>query len=268
MLLIGQVFRPCSRLKARNMTRIVDWTYPGGKGGVGVYQNIINCMPQHDFYIEAFLGAGAVFRHKKPARGNLGIDLDEKVIRTWAASGFPSLEVIHGDAFEILSNWRWQDDKHRRTLIYCDPPYLKQTRSSRRPVYRCDLTSDEAHTRLLQILLRLPCMVMLSGYRSALYESIIGHWRQVHFPTVNRAGKPTVETIWMNFPAPSTLHDYRYLGQGFRERERIKRRRERWKARLLRMPLLERQAVLLALHEVSSFSELHPEHFETNSSTH
>jgi hypothetical protein len=40
-----------------------------------------------------------------------------------------------------------------------------------------------------------------------------------------------------------------------------------WKARLLRMPLLERQAVLLALHEVSSITELHPEHFERNSPT-
>jgi hypothetical protein len=221
-------------------------------------------MPKHEVYIEPFLGSGAIFRRKKPARRNVGIDLDENVIRTWAVAGVPFLKVIHGDALEILSKWRWENEEHQRTLIYCDPPYLKHTRSSKRSVYRCDLTSDEEHIRLLQILLRLPCMVMLSGYHSALYESVIGHWRQAHFPTVNRAGHPTVETIWMNFPVPSALHDYRYLGHGFRERERIKRRRARWKARLLRMPILERQAVLLALHEVSSFSEFHSEHSGTN----
>jgi hypothetical protein len=233
------------------MRQTVGQTYPGGKGGVGVYQAIVNCMPPHDIYIEAFLGAGGVFRNKKPARQSIGIDLDENVVRTWAASATPSLDLIHGDALDILSNWRWQGNDHGRTLVYCDPPYLKETRLSRRRLYRCELTSSEEHTRLLQVLINLPCMVVLSGYRSSLYEYFIGHWRQLDFPTVNRAGKPTLETLWLNFSAPSALHDYRYLGKGFRERERIKRRRERWKARLLRIPPLERQALLYTLQEAS-----------------
>ena len=58
------------------------------------------------------------------------------------------------------------------------------------------------------------------------------------------------ECLWSNFPEPTELHDYRYLGEGFRERERIKRKTTRWTARLARMPLLERRCLLAALEQV------------------
>jgi DNA adenine methylase len=242
------------------MMKSVGWPYPGGKGSVGVYQTIINSMPPHNTYIEAFLGAGSVLRHKRPAKRNVGIDLDGDVIQSWHGSNISGLEVIHGDALEILHQWPWRNDDYLHTLIYCDPPYLRETRSSKRPIYRCELSRPEEHVRLLEILKELPCMVMLSGYRSRLYDSIIGHWRQLDFQTKNRAGTPTIETIWTNFPAPLKLHDYRYLGQGFRERERVKRKRERWKAKLLKMPELERQAVLSAIDELRDSKEYTTEH--------
>ncbi len=43
------------------------------------------------------------------------------------------------------------------------------------------------------------------------------------------------------------LHDYRYLGEDFRERERIKRKKQRWVNRLQTMPVLERQASKLSV---------------------
>jgi site-specific DNA-adenine methylase len=36
--------------------------YPGGKGGAGVYQTIINNIPPHDTYIETHLGGGCRFQ--------------------------------------------------------------------------------------------------------------------------------------------------------------------------------------------------------------
>jgi hypothetical protein len=54
--------------------------YPGGKGGAGVYQTVINGMPRHEVYVEPFLGGGAVMAAKRPACLNIGVDLDAEVI--------------------------------------------------------------------------------------------------------------------------------------------------------------------------------------------
>jgi len=54
----------------------------------------------------------------------------------------------------------------------------------------------------------------------------------------------------MNYPPPIELHDYRYLGSNFRKRERIKEKSKRWMRRFKSMPVLERQALLAALHSV------------------
>ncbi len=62
-------------------------------------------------------------------------------------------------------------------------------------------------------------------------------------------GRPATEYLWMNYDAPDRLHDYRYLGDDFRERERIKRKKQRWVARLERMDGLERKAILWAIQE-------------------
>jgi hypothetical protein len=55
--------------------------YPGGKGGAGVYQTIINQMPWHETYLEPFLGGGAIMALKRPARWNIGIDLDAEAVK-------------------------------------------------------------------------------------------------------------------------------------------------------------------------------------------
>ena len=55
------------------------------------------------------------------------------------------------------------------------------------------------------------------------------------------------EYVWCNFPEPQVLHDPRFAGQNFRERERIKRKRDRWQKRFAAMPAKERQVIALAL---------------------
>lgn len=54
--------------------------------------------------------------------------------------------------------------------MYADPPYLLETRTSRRR-YRCEYTRED-HERLLALLRELPAAVILSGYPSALYEDV------------------------------------------------------------------------------------------------
>lgn len=235
-------------------------SYPGGKSGAGVYQSIINLMPPHETYIEAFLGGGAILRLKRPALRNIGIDLDPEPIESFKSTASPfltngsraSLKLIEGDAIELLRAWRWRGLDYKRTLVYADPPYLMSARRQHRPLYRCELSSEDEHLKLLQVLTDLPCMVMLSGYRSKLYDSALAHWRRAEFQTTDRGGNRRIECVWMNFAEPLELHDYRFLGRGFRERERIKRKRARWRARLERMPSLERHALMATIDELRS----------------
>jgi DNA adenine methylase len=154
-------------------------TYPGGKNGAGVYQTIINRMPPHDVYIEPFLGSGAVLRSKRPARLNIGLDLDPQVIQQWQActvrnddtpgriarygdvTGDARFQFQQGDGLAFLRSYpfTW------RELVYCDPPYLHATRRGTN-IYRFEM-DDAQHSALLDIITALPCMVMLSGYWSA-----------------------------------------------------------------------------------------------------
>lgn len=39
--------------------------YFGSKSNDGTYQNIINRIPPHDVYVEAFAGKASIFKHKK-----------------------------------------------------------------------------------------------------------------------------------------------------------------------------------------------------------
>ena len=254
-------------------------TYPGGKNGAGVYQQIINRMPPHHTYIEAFVGGGAVMRLKKPARINIGVDLDPEPLKLLASllpacgsgiarnavativwdespdvapfAGFSEgrsrFTLFHGEAVEFLERYAFAGDG--RELIYCDPPYMMCSERSGRAIYEHEM-SEEAHLRLLRLLRKLPAKILISGYWSALYADELRQWKRVTYRGVTRKGSKT-EWLWYNFPDPVELHDYRYLGQGFRERERIKRKTLRWKKKLEKMPQLERQALLAAMSQTA-----------------
>jgi hypothetical protein len=81
-------------------------------------------------------------------------------------------------------------------------------------------------------------------------------WRTHTFQAMTRRG-PATEWLWTNYPEPTALHDYRFLGDNYRERERIKRKIGRWTARLWGMDLLERRALLAALQTVESGDHHH-----------
>lgn len=109
--------------------------------------------------------------------------------------------------------------------------------------------TDADHVDLLNVLRGLKCRVMISGYWSDLYAGELSGWSTSTFQTTVRSGATAEEWVWFNYPVPVELHDYRFLGGGFRDRERIKRKVKRWRDRLARMPVLERQALLRAMEE-------------------
>lgn len=222
-------------------------SYAGGKAGAGVYHKIINLMPPHHTYIEPFLGGGAILRLKRPAEKNIGLDLDLQVISAFKARpAAQDLTIVHGDGIRFLEEQgRWCE---KDTLAYMDPPYLLETRRSG-PMYRYEMTTDQ-HNRLLWVARGLRCLVMISGYWSEMYDQALKGWAHTSFQAMTRGGTLATEHLWCNFPIPPPrLHDYRYLGRDFRERERIKRKKLRWRKRLEGMKPLERYALLEALAE-------------------
>jgi DNA adenine methylase len=215
--------------------------YPGGKNGAGVYQQIINQMPPHDIYIESHLGSGAVLRRKRPARRNIGIDIDPGAIAAFDGAGL-DVDLVQGNATFYLDALTLTG----RELVYADPPYWPDSRKDL-SLYRHEMTREQ-HAELLDVLTALPCLVIISGYWSDYYAQRLKGWRTHTFQAMTRRG-PATEWLWMNFDEPTHLHDYRYLGADYRERERIKRRVGRWTTKLQAMDRLERQALLAALQE-------------------
>ncbi|MCP4377074.1 MAG: DNA adenine methylase [bacterium] len=216
--------------------------YFGSKATSGLCQPIIALMPPHDTYIETHLGGGAIMRRKPPALRNIAIDLDPKPLAAFDHDG--PLEKVHGCAHRFLSAF----DYLGRELVYCDPPYLHHTRSSGRR-YRFDYERSD-HVELLELLKRLPCSVMLSGYPSGLYDELLPHWRTVELQVMNQGGVRT-EKLWFNF-TPDRVHWPRYAGKNFTDRQRIKRKAQSWGKRYRALPSAERLAVLSAMMAVEA----------------
>lgn len=207
--------------------------YPGGKGKT--FQHVINTMPPHRAYIETHLGSGAVMRNKFPAARNVGIDADHGVINMWPRHQMPHVEIVHGRAEDYLTQFTFRGDE----LVYSDPPYHPLTRKRTR-VYRKDY-SIEDHERLVSILKSLPCMVILSGYKNSLYSAELKDWNTSTFYSKTHTDVRE-ETLWFNFDPPNALHDARYLGSNFRERQSAKRRLQRLKDKFVSMDPVERAA--------------------------
>jgi len=244
----------------------------GTKGAAGVWQRIISEMPEHTVYIEPFWGRGVIARRKRPARCTIGLDLDPAAV----SNGADIALMFRADALQWLSDYfrldppppdsaaeaaspstaatfagdfctaRSRDAVPAATFAgaswadhfcYLDPPYL-----GCHGHYKHEL-SEADHRRLCRLFLRLPCPAALSGYRSELHAAELSGCRSIAIPSVNRAGRPVVEMLWLNFPPPRRYHDTRFCGTGRRERERIHRRARNWAAGLARMGPAERQAV-------------------------
>lgn len=230
-------------------------TYPGGKGGAGVYQFLINQIPPHDLYIDGYLGNSAIMRFKRPARLNIGSDRDPGIIDHWRAQDQYRYKRDDNAGFyffcesflDLLARIDQFDYEPTQTFIYLDPPYLPETRKNRK-IYDYEMNRAD-HIRLLSAIRERPEMIMISGYQSSLYAEALDHWRTLNYTNMTRSG-PALETVWMNYKQPNKLHDYSFLGSDFTDRQRIKRKIQRLRNKLLALPPLERSAVMDGIDDI------------------
>lgn len=217
-------------------------SFLGSKAASGAYQAIIAAMPPHDMYIETHLGSGAIMRNKPLAGRSIGIDIDSEVIARFG--GMAGVELHTGDAVAFLQKFDYE--AAGRVLVYSDPPYLHSTRTSRKR-YRFEYT-DTDHKVLLLLLRKLATsgvFVMLSGYPSSLYDDLLPDWHTLEFQVMSRGGVRT-EKLWLSFEVNSA-HWSTFAGSNFTDRQRIKRKAQRWAENYRMLPAGERLAVLAAL---------------------
>ncbi|MBC8522623.1 DNA adenine methylase [PVC group bacterium] len=196
-------------------------------------------MGRHSAYIETHLGSGAIMKRKLPTVNNIGIDLDSEALSNFECS-YP-VELINGCAHDFLKTYDFSGTE----LIYCDPPYLIETRTSNR-TYRFDYTEQD-HIDLVEILKSLPCQIILSGYPSALYDDLVEDWNVIELQAMSNGG-PRTEKLWFNYEIERCFWST-YAGKDKTDRQRIKRKAQRWKRNYQKLPSGERLAIMTSLME-------------------
>jgi DNA adenine methylase len=119
-----------------------------------------------------------------------------------------SLECL--PALELIARY----GRHESVLIYADPPYLEETRSSagRGPRYKHELRTGDEHRELAGALRSCRAGVVLSGYDSPLYGELFAGWHRYDFAAFTGNSHPGTgrrsEVLWSNRPfAQGSLFD-------------------------------------------------------------
>jgi DNA adenine methylase len=100
------------------------------------------------------------------------------------------IQIENQHAVRLLERYRHQD-----VLVYCDPPYLLSTRSSR--IYKHEMT-DGDHVELLETLKLHPGPVIISGYAHSLYDDTLKGWKREEKQFYAESKRPRIEVIWIN----------------------------------------------------------------------
>lgn len=214
--------------------------YPGGKNGSGVFHTIINRIPEHSIYFEFFAGSASIYFNKLPSSISFLCDASRLPIDHL----LPKIRATdHAFIFDSVSNVRFWvailNHFHAsglKVFCYLDPPYPMQSRSSSRPIYDFEM-SDENHIALLRGLVPATFPIAISTYPNSIYSSFLSKWHVHSYVAATRKG-PKKELLYMNYAMPAALHDYRYLGKNFRERESFSRIRKNLLKKLDNIPPL------------------------------
>ena len=120
-------------------------------------------------------------------------NLPDKIIE--AAERLRGVQIENRPAAELIPRFNYEN-----VLIYCDPPYMLETRHGKQ--YRCEMDTKE-HEELLDILLRHKGYVVISGYDTELYDSMLKGWIKFEKESYTQVMSKKKEVIWMNYDAPN-----------------------------------------------------------------
>jgi len=216
-------------------------SYTGSKNANGIPQWIQNNTPYHERYFELFAGSGANYYNKRPAPFNWLNDLSAAVIDFHLYNACDATLITQLDTLSIIAEFNFK----RSDFIYLDPPYPFISRRSGAVYYEHEM-SDSQHIQLLNGLIGLPASVMIATKQNEIYEDMLTGWHRKEFQTADRRGA-YMEVIYMNYAQPQFLHQYNHLGNGFTDRQRMKRKRDRFTAKINELPAYERHLFIQEL---------------------
>lgn len=108
------------------------------------------------------------------------------------------VQIENRPAVDVISKFNYEN-----VLIYCDPPYLLDTRSGGRQ-YKNEMTESD-HEQLLYMLMEHKGFILLSGYESKMYDSLLKDWHKETHINYSQVGSKKQEVLWMNFEPPAQL---------------------------------------------------------------
>lgn len=108
-----------------------------------------------------------------------------------ATDRLKGVQIENLPAAELIKRYDTPD-----VFIYADPPYLHGTRKNY--LYKKEM-SDKQHEELLEVLVKHPGKVLLSGYENDLYSEVLSGWKKVKKETRAEGGRKRIETLWMNY---------------------------------------------------------------------
>lgn len=116
-----------------------------------------------------------------------------------AAERLRGVQIENRQAIEVIRRFN-----NPKVLIYADPPYVLGTRKNRKQ-YRHEM-SDSEHMELLEALTAHDGPVLISGYRSALYDSALCGWNRTECKERTQVATERTEVLWMNFEPADQIH--------------------------------------------------------------
>lgn len=207
--------------------------YPGSKGGNGTLQQIISRIPQCDIFIEAMAGSGI-----------LSYNLKHSAAITVTNDLCSSLNTdLHMDYADIIDKYDCTAGK--KIVFYFDPPYLMETRRSKRNIYIHEW-SEKDHDTFLSRVQTIKSDCLISHYPCEKYSNALQSWRTVRYQSMTHTGLRT-EQLWMNFTEPKLLLMPQMVGSDCWRRQALKRKILRLQSRIALLPADERAAIFTQL---------------------
>lgn len=229
--------------------------YPGSKRASGLYQFIINHIPESYLIIELFAGSSVISEKLLENNCTAGkIILYEKSTQVFNQlydkyEGNRKVSIRNIDCFKHNLEFYNLTLRYEKVFFYIDPPYCKSTRRSDADIYEHEFTSKD-HADLFDLIKKLDgygANILVSHYPSKMYDEHLAE--QLDFNTaetqaMTRGGVAT-EKIYFNYDITNLpLACSNFVGHNKIERQRIKRKKERWVKSLEKLPLHERQAII------------------------